>query len=121
MSAITVDHLLTVPCELIRRLYAATPGEDGVQPVAEAVQSDVYCDVQQAGSREEQGGAVQITTYRVFLPAGTPLRGWDAVRITSTSEVLELEGDAREARSPLTGVAFVEAIVRRTDYGQARP
>lgn len=119
--SVTVDHLLTIPCELVRRVYGEQPDEQGVQQPVETVETGLACELQQAGSREEQGGAVQITTYRVFLPAGTALRGWDAVRLVSTGELLELEGDAREARSPLTGVAVVEAIVRLTDYGQASP
>lgn len=117
----TLDHLLTVPCQLVRRVYDETPDAQGEQPVVETVVDGLRCEVQAQGAREEQGGAVQITTYRVFLPPGTQLVGWDAVRLTSTGETLELEGDASESRSPLTGVAVVEATVRRTDYGEASP
>lgn len=114
----SIDHLLTVPCELVRRVYDETPDEQGEQPLVETVVPSVLCELQQAGSREDLTGSVQIATYRVFLPAGTPLRGWDAVRLES-GEVLELEGDAFEPRSPLTGRTHVEAVARRTDYGEA--
>jgi hypothetical protein len=116
---VRIEHLLTVPCSLIRRVYAETPDAAGEQPVLETVVDDVLCELQQAGSREDSTGAVQISTYRVFLPAGTPLRGWDAIRLTSSGEVLELDGDAFEPRSPLTGDAHVEAVAVRTDYGEA--
>lgn len=116
----TIDHLLTIPCELLERAYAEPAGLEGEQDVTETVVATTLCELQQAGSREEQGGSVQISTYRIWLRAGTPLRGWDAVRLTATGELLELEGDAADVRSPLTGNAHVEAIVRRTDYGEER-
>jgi hypothetical protein len=109
--SVTVDHLLTIPCELVQRAYPADPDDQGEQQPLETVTSSV-CELQTAGSREEQGGAVQITLYRLFLPAGTPLRGWDAVRVDG--QLLELDGDAAAPASPLTGVRYVEAIVRRT-------
>jgi hypothetical protein len=117
----SIDHLLTVPCELVRRTYGVDADAEGVQPVVETVVPGVLCELQTAGSREDSTGAVQITTYRVFLPAGTPLRGWDAVRLTDTGELLELEGDAFAPRSPLTGVSHVEAVAVRTDYGGPPP
>ena len=109
----SIDHLLTVPCELVQRVYSEAPDADGTQAVVETVVPDVRCEVQAAGSREEQGGAVQITTYRVFLADGVPLTGWDAVRL-ATGELLELEGDAARAVSPLTGIGHVELVARRT-------
>lgn len=121
MSSLTIDHLLTIGCDLIQRVYAEAPDDDGTQPVDETIVDGVLCELQQAGSREEQGGAVQITTYRLFLGAGNPLRGWDAVYLHDTGETLELEGDAFVVRSPITGIEHVEAVVRRTDYGQAQP
>ena len=114
-----IDHLLTIPCELVLRVYDEAADDEGEQPVVETVVPAVHCELQTAGSREDVTGAVQITTYRVFLAAGTPVRGWDAIRFTDTGEVLELEGDAFELRSPITGDAHVEAIARRTDYGEA--
>lgn len=111
----TIEHLLTIPCELLERTYSSTPDEQGEQTVTETVVAGALCELQQAGSREEQGGAVQITTYRVFLADGAPLRGWDAIRLADSTAVLELEGDATRAVSPLTGNAHVEATVRRTD------
>jgi hypothetical protein len=110
----SIAHLLTVPCELVLRAYAETPDAQGEQPVVETVVATM-CELQTAGSREDSTGSVQIATYRVFLDAGTPLRGWDAVRLVDTGEVLELEGDAFEPSSPLTGHTHVEAVVRRTD------
>lgn len=114
----SVEHLLTIPVELVRRTYAEDPDADGAQPVVEVLEATL-CELQTAGSREDATGSVQIATYRLFLAAGSPLRGWDAIRLVDTGEVLELEGDAFELRSPLTGDAHVEAVVRRTDYGQA--
>jgi hypothetical protein len=115
----SLDHLLTTPCELVQRAYAETPADDGAQPAAETVIATTLCELQQASSLEAEGGAVQIATYRVFLPAGAPLRGWDAIRLTDSGELLELEGDAAAPRSPLTGITHVEAMARRTDYGEA--
>jgi len=112
----SIDHLLTIPVELIRRTYAEEPDASGEQPVTETV-SVTVCELQQAGSREDSTGSIQLATYRLFLGPGQPLRGWDAIRLVDTGEVLELEGDAFEPRSPLTGLAHVEAVVRRTDYG----
>jgi len=109
-----IENLLTVPCELVTRAYPETPGADGEQAPIETVVPDLKCEVQQAGSREEQGGAVQITTYRVFLADGVRLTGWDAVRLTTSGELLELEGDAVRAVSPLTGLAHVELVATRT-------
>ena len=61
-------------------------------------------------------------TYRLFLAGNVPLRGWDAGRLVDTAETLELEGDAFQWRSPLTGLgSHVEAMVRRTDYGEGGP
>jgi hypothetical protein len=113
-----IDHLLTVPCSLVLRTYTDTPDAAGEQPVVETIVTDVLCELQQAGPREDSTGSVQITTYRVFLPAGTPLRGWDAIRLEATGEVLEVDGDAFEPRSPLTGDAHVEAVAVRTDFGE---
>lgn len=116
----SLAHLLTIPCELVLRTYAEDPDEQGEQPVLETVVATT-CELQTAGSREDSTGSVQIATYRLFLEAGTPLRGWDAVRRLDTGEVLELEGDAFAPRSPLTGLEHVEAVVRRTDYGVPPP
>lgn len=106
--------MLTLPCSLVRRVYDEAADAQGEQPLVETVVAGLYCELQQSGAREEQGGAVQITTYRLFLPAGTQLTGWDAVELAN-GETLELEGDATESRSPLTSIAYVEASVRRTD------
>jgi hypothetical protein len=114
VTSVAYGHLLTVPCELVLRVYDEAADAAGEQPVVETVVPDVLCEVQQAGSREEQGGAVQITTYRVFLADGVPLAGWDAVRLTTGGELLELEGDAVRAVSPLTGLAHVELVATRT-------
>ena len=114
-----IAHLLTVPCDLIQRTYPADPDVDGEQVADEVVTAGVLCELQQAGSREDSTGSVQIATYRLFLDDGAPLRGWDAVRIVASGETLELEGDAFAVTSPLTGDSHVEAVVRRTDYGEA--
>jgi hypothetical protein len=119
VSGVAFTELLTVPCELVRRVYDEDADDAGEQPVVETVEAGVYCEVQTAGSRETSDGAVQITTYRVFLADGVPLTGWDAVRLTSSDELLELEGDAVRAVSPLTGLAHVELVARRTDYGRS--
>jgi hypothetical protein len=114
---VTVDHLLTVPCSLVTRSYDETPDAQGEQLVVETIVGGFKCEVQTAGSREEQGGSVRVTSYRVFLGAGTPLVGWDAIRRDDTGEVLELDGDVVEARSPMTGVAYVEANATKVDEG----
>jgi len=113
-----LEHLLTIPVDLVRRVYAETPDAEGEQLVTETVVGGVLAELQQAGSREDSTGSVQITTYRFFLAEGTPLRGWDAIRLVETDELLELEGDAFEPRSPLTGDAHVEGVAVRVDYGR---
>lgn len=71
-------------------------------------------ELQQQGATEELGDAVQVATFRAFLPATTPLRGWDAIRVGG--DVYELDGDAALWTSPLSGRAsHVEADVRRVE------
>jgi len=110
---VTLATLLTVPCELVRRVYAEAPDDAGEQPVVETVVPDALCEVQSQGTREELGGAVQVALWRVFLADGAPLRGWDAVRLADGT-MLELEGDAARVASPLTGLAHVELVARST-------
>jgi hypothetical protein len=109
------DHLLRIDVELLTRTYPETPDGDGVQ-VPAVVAEATCCELQQVSAREDLGGAVQLTSYRLVLPADKPARGWDAIRRVDSGELYELEGEAWQVVNPRTGVAsHVEAFVRRAE------
>lgn len=75
---------------------------------------DVVGEVQQA-SRSDRGDDqhTQDQTWRLFLPAGTALTGWD--RVTVDGAEYEVEGPPWPVVNARTGVAsHVEATLRRT-------
>jgi hypothetical protein len=114
VSAPTIDRLLHDDATLLRR-SATGPADEYGNPTYEVVEEPTRCRLEQAGTREELDGAVQVGTWRIFLPLGAPARGWDAVRLAD-GRVLELQGDAYLAHSALTGAPHhVEAYVRGTE------
>lgn len=108
---VTLDHLLTLEAELIRRRPV-----DELDPDAELtgdVVGTTRCELQQTTEGEAHDGRVMRTGWRVFLPADVDLAGWDALRVDG--ELLELDGDPWRVRHPRSGdVHHVEAAVRRS-------
>jgi hypothetical protein len=109
---VTLEHLLTLECELLRRRQEGDPDDYG-NPGWEVVDDEqLPCELQQEQSYEAEGGVLEISLWRLFLPATAPPAGWDAVRVDDV--VYELEGDAWLVRNPRTTVDHhVEARVRR--------
>lgn len=102
-------------------LVTRTPGEPDEygNPTSTETELATVCELQQAGAREELDGAVPVTTWRVFLPADAPAKGWDAVRLAD-GRVLELNGDAWAVSSPRTGeLSHVEAYLTETSVTRA--
>lgn len=94
---------------LLTRSATGEPDEYG-NPTNEVAELETRCELQQAGSREELDGAVQVVTWRAFLPADAPARGWDALRVDG--RVLELNGNAWPVVNPRTGeLSHVEAYL----------
>ena len=117
MTAPAIDRLLPYGCQLVRRAPGAGRDEYG-NPVADETVEQLRCELQPYGSRDELGGAVQVSTWQVFLPATAPPRGWDAVQVLDGPHpgLYELEGDAAVRAPALTGLPHhVEAVVRRVE------
>lgn len=106
----TLEHLLTRSATLVLRV-AVDPTDPDAE--LEAVDGDeTSCELQQTNETDGLDGRVQSTTWRLWLPAGVELTGWDAVRVDG--ELFELEGDPWPVRNPRTSVvSHVEARVRR--------
>lgn len=114
MSAPAIDRLLPYSATLLRRSPTGPVDEYG-DPTFEEVEQATRCELQQSGSREDADAAVQIVTWRVWLPPDAPARGWDALRLDD-GRLLELEGDAFAVRNPRTGIVHhVEAFARGTE------
>jgi len=111
---VTVTALLRTPCTLLARTQDGPPDGYGDPTWTEAEQATV-CELQQAGSLEANGDALQVARFRLFLPPDAPARGWDAIRLDDGT-VLELTGDAWPVRNLLTDtVSHVEAEVLRVE------
>lgn len=114
-TAPSILGLLKVSVTLLKRSADPAAADEYGNPGWTVVEQQTTAEIQQIGSREANDAAVQIATYRVWLPADAPARGWDALRLEDGT-VLELEGDAWLAVNPRTGVAHhVEAMVRRVE------
>ena len=106
----SVETLMRTPCTLLARTQDGAPDEYGNPSWTEAEQATV-CELQQAGSHEENQDALQVARWRLFLPADAPARGWDAIRLADGT-VLQLAGDAWPVRNLLTdAISHVEAEV----------
>jgi hypothetical protein len=109
-----IDALLTLEAQLLRRSQDGPPDEYG-NPAWEAVAEPVTCELQQEGATEAEGGAVQVSAWRVYLAAAAAdVRGWDALEVAGAT--YEVDGDAWTVRNPRTGaISHVEARVRRVE------
>lgn len=107
----TLDHLLTLDADLVRR-QPADPLDPDVE-LEDVVVGTTRCELQQTTAGEVLEGRIMATGWRVFLPADVDLAGVDALRVDG--ELLELDGDPWHVRNPRTSsVHHVEAQVRRT-------
>jgi hypothetical protein len=107
---VSVEALMKLPVTLLTR-EPTGPVDPYGNPAFVVTEFETVCELQQQGATEEEGGALQVTTWRVFLPADAPARGWDAVRLEDGT-ILELDGDPALWRSPKTGLSHVEAYLR---------
>jgi hypothetical protein len=112
---VSVETLLPHAVTLLVR----TPGEPDVygDPVDDVEEVATRAELQQVGTREEDGDAVLVSTWRIFLPADAPARGWDALRLDDGSllglpdgALFELRGDpARVVNPRLASAHHLEA------------
>jgi hypothetical protein len=110
---VSIEDLMTHTATLVTRTPTGPPDEYG-NPTNVETELATKCELQQSGSREELDGAVQVVTWRVFLPLDAPARGWDALRLADGRE-LELAGDAWLYVNPRTGdPSHVEAYLTET-------
>jgi hypothetical protein len=109
---VSLDALLTRAATLYRRTYDGPPDELG-DPTWTEITGPVACELQQAGSTEALGDAVQVSTWRVFLPVGaSDVGGWDALELDG--DRYELVGDPWPVWNPrLAAYDHVEALVQR--------
>lgn len=113
MTAPSISPLLQHPATLLSRTYAGAADEYG-NPTAIVDELATKCELQQSGARDELDGAVQVVTWRVYLPPDAPALGWDALRLAD-GRVLELNGHAWAVTNPRTGeLHHVEAYVTET-------
>jgi hypothetical protein len=109
----SIAMLMNRPVTLLHR-EPGDPDEYG-DPVNVETEQATTCELQLIGAREELNDNVQVTTWRVFLPADAPASGWDAVRLED-GRTLELTGEAWQARNPRTReVHHVEAYLEGTE------
>lgn len=113
----SVAALMTLPCRLVvRDAGAGTVDEYGDQVPEQTYVEGLTCELQQESAQEFNGQNVELSLWRLFMPPDAPPRGWDAVELTDSGELYELEGDAWPVRNPLTGeVSHVEARARRVE------
>jgi hypothetical protein len=99
---------------LLRRRVDGGTDEYG-NPELEVVEQETSAELQLVGAHEAHGGAVMVDTWKFWLPANAPARGWDALELLEDGTMLELRGDPWIVRNPRTGaVHHVEgwAVVR---------
>jgi hypothetical protein len=114
MTAPPIAPLLQHPATLLTRTYEGAGTDEYGNPLAAVAELETRCELQQSGARDELDGAVQVVTWRVFLPPDAPAMGWDALRLAD-GRVLELAGNAWAVSSPRTGeLHHVEAYVTET-------
>jgi hypothetical protein len=115
-TAPAIDRLCRHAATLLVRAQDGPADEYG-NPGWSELEQPTTVELQQAGAREELDGAVQVSTWRVWLPADAPTRGWDGLRVESgpLAGVYEVSGDAWQVVNPRTGVLHhVEAFATRT-------
>ena len=109
--------LLPHSVTLLRR----TPGAADVygDPTWDVVEEQTNAELQLVGQREELDANVLVSTWRAFLPADAPARGWDALRLDDGTllgledgSIFELRGDpARVVNPRLAKADHVEAYL----------
>jgi len=96
-------------------LHLRTPGAEDEHGNPATTESDLEVSgyaSRQIASEQGEAGVVVGESMRLFLAAGTPLTGWDAVTIGG--QEYEVIGDAWEVFNPRLGaVHHVEADIRR--------
>jgi hypothetical protein len=117
---VSVEALMPHSVTLLKRTPGA-PDEYG-DPIDDVVETATRAELQQVGTREEEGSALQVTTWRAFLPKDVPARGWDAIRLDSGAllglpdgTIFELRGDPARVVNPRRAIgdhveAYVEAV-----------
>lgn len=106
----SLTALLNQPVTLHQRSPGAED-EHGNPADVEATVATVGFISQQAASELGPEG-VQQESYRLFLPAGTPVTGWDAATVDGTR--FEIDGPPWPVFNPRTKtVHHVEATIRR--------
>lgn len=115
----SVEALMPHSVTLLRRTPGA-PDEYG-DPTENVAELATSAELQQVGTREDAGDALQVTTWRAFLPASAPVEGWNAIRLDSgallglpNGSVFELRGEAARVVNPRLAVGdHVEAYLER--------
>lgn len=112
----SIEALLPHAATLVARAYVGEPDEYG-NPTAIETETATRCELQQVGSREENGEALEVTTWRCWLPpetAALDARGWDAIRVDGRT--YELSGDVWGVVNPRTGETHhAEAMLTRVE------
>jgi hypothetical protein len=112
-----ISQLLNTPVVITRNLPSSTTDAYGnEQPDTD--ETETFGELQQQ-QRSEPGseGELSVTTWSLFLPAGTELRTSDTVEIDGAT--YQVTGDPWSVRNPRTGgVSHVEATVVRTAGGE---
>ena len=104
----TVEALMQTPCTLLARTQDGPADEYG-NPTWQEAEQETRCGIEQAGASEELGDAVQVTRWRVYLPADAPAEGWDVIRLANGT-TLQLAGNAWPVRNFRTDeISHVEA------------
>lgn len=112
----TPDHLLTETATVTER--TPTGSRDGYGNVLTANATRTapcwHEPVLIATTENTVGGDIREETWTLFLPAGDPLAGTDAVTIDGVS--FEVIGGPAPWRNPRTAeFVYVQATLRRTD------
>lgn len=102
--------LLNRPCLITRRIDAGAVDTYGnPEPTIDTIEA--VCELQQE-TRTEDGTELSATTWRLFLPAGTPIGTRDTV--TVDGEDFEVHGDPTTWRNPRTHTpSHIEATLAR--------
>lgn len=116
-----IEKLMPHSVTLLQRTPGA-PDEYG-DPTDTVVELATKAELQQVGTREESGDALEVTTWRAFLPSTAPVEGWNALRLDSGAllglpdgAIFELRGEAALVVNPRRALgdhveAYVEKVV----------
>jgi hypothetical protein len=107
----SLASFINTPCTIIQR------SGDTVDAYGDQTKTDTatasFCELQPSGApREDEGGNIGVTTWRLYLVGPVALNADDAVQVDG--EMYELVGDAEQRRNSRTGdYDHTVAIVRR--------